>query len=53
MEKIIDIIMKKEFYGTVITIGIGYIVYLLIINILHTIINKGKDEFEKREMLLY
>lgn len=48
MEKIVEIILKKEFYGPIITIGIGYILYLLIINILHTIINKGKDEFEKK-----
>lgn len=48
MEKIIEIVTKKEFYGTLITIGVGYIVYLLIVNILHTIINKGKNDFEKK-----
>ena len=49
MDKIIDIISKKEFYGTIITIGVGYIVYLIIINIVHAIINKGKNEFERKK----
>ena len=48
MEKIIEFITQKEFYQTLITIGVGYLIYLLIVNLLHVIINKGKDEFERK-----
>ena len=48
METIIEFISQKEFYQTLITIGVGYLIYLLIVNVLHVVINKGKDEFEKK-----
>lgn len=49
MNKILELIAHKEFYGTIITIIVGYLVYLLIVNVLHIIINNGKDEFERKK----
>ena len=49
MTNILKFIAQKEFYGTIITIIVGYLVYLLIVNILHILINKGRDEFERKK----
>ena len=49
MDKIISILSIKEFYRSIITIGVGYVIYLIIVNIVHFIINRGKDEFERKK----
>jgi len=49
MAKILEFISHKEFYGTIITVIAGYLVYLFVVNVLHVLINKGKDEFERKK----
>lgn len=46
-----DIISKKEVYGPIITIILGYIVYKLLMRIIHNLLMKGKDGFEKKRRL--
>lgn len=48
MIKILDFLSNKQVYGTLIIIGVTFILYNIINNILDRVVIKGKDELEKK-----
>ena len=51
MKSFLEVLSKKEVYGTLIIIAVTYIIYTLIVSIIDRITIHGKDELEKKKRL--